>query len=267
MNILRFELRRNFKAFLIWTLAIVIFVMWMLYIYESSFAGGDKGMQEFVELFPESMRRAFGIDRLDLSKITGYFGMEVHLMIILFGSMYAVLLSSSLLSKEEGDKTVEFLLSRPITRSEVVTQKLLTYLTYVTLSSSLTWLATYFAMLRYEKAGFDAAAFWLLGGMTFLAILAIASLGFLGSVFVTRNRTVYSASLGLVLGLYAMQVIADGSQKASFLRYFTPFKWAFAGDILSKGEVDPVYLGLSIGVIVLSIAGAYRAYAKKDIAV
>lgn len=267
MNILRFELRRNLKSFLIWTLAIVTFVIWMLSIYQSSFAGEKKGMEELVQLLPESMQKAFGMDRLDLTKITGYFGTEVHLMIILFGSMYSVLLSTNVLSKEESDKTVEFLLSRPITRTEVVTQKLLAYVTYVTLFSGITWLATYWTMLRYERAGFDARAFWLLGGMTFLAALAMASAGFLGSVFVTRNRTVYSAALGLVLVLYAMQLIADVSKKADFLKYFTPFKWAFAGDILPKGRVEPIYLGLSFAVIVLSIAGSYVAYARKDISV
>ena len=67
------------------------------------------------------MKKAFGIDRLDLATITGYFGMEIHLFIILSGPC-TPLLSSGLLSKEEGEKTAEFLLSRPITRASVVTK-------------------------------------------------------------------------------------------------------------------------------------------------
>ncbi len=266
MNILRFELRRNVKAFLIWTAAILAFVVWMLSVYKSSFSGLGAGVTEFTQYFPESMKKAFGIDRLDLTSITGYFGMEVHLFIILFGSMYSTLLSSSLLSKEESEKTVEFLLSRPVTRTSVVTQKLAVYLIYVTLYAAITWSVSYAAMLRYE-ASFDEAVFWALGGMTYLAILAIASLGFLGSVFVTRNRTVYSAAMGLVLGLYALQIVSDISEKASFLRYITPFKWAFPADILPQGGVDPVYVALAAGVILVSVLGAYRVYAKKDIAV
>ncbi|MGI6662030.1 MAG: ABC transporter permease subunit [Bacillota bacterium] len=195
-----------------------------------------------------------------------YFGMEVHLFIILFGSMYSTLLSSGLLSKEESEKTVEFLLSRPITRMSVVTQKLAVYVIYVTLFTGITWSVSYATMLRYQ-ASFDKATFWALGGMTYLAILAIASLGFLGSVFVTQNRTVYSAALGLVLGLYALQIVSDVSEKASFLRFITPFKWAFPADILPRGGVDPVSVALAAIVILASIAGAYRVYSKKDIAV
>lgn len=266
MNTLRFEFRRNLRAFLIWTAAILAFVVWMLSVYESSFSGLGAGINEFTQYFPESMKKAFGIDRLDLTTITGYFGMEVHLFIILFGSMYSTLLSSSLLSKEESDKTVEFLLSKPVTRTSVVTQKLAVYVIYVTLFTGITWSVSYAAMRRYGSS-FDEGTFWALGGMTYLSILAIASLGFLGSVFVTRNRTVYSASLGLVLGLYALQIIADISEKASFLRFITPFKWAFPADILPRGGVDPVYVALAAGVILVSVAGAYSVYSNKDIAV
>jgi ABC-2 type transport system permease protein len=266
MNIIRFEFRRNLRSFLIWTAAILAFCVWMLSVYESSFSGLGAGINKFVQYFPESMKKAFGIDRLDITTITGYFGMEVHLFIILFGSMYSALQSSGLLSKEESEKTVEFLLSRPITRTSVVTQKLAVYVIYVTLFSVITWSVSYAAMLR-STSSFDKAAFWMLGGMTYLAILAIASLGFLGSVFVTRHRTVYSAALGLVLGLYALQIVADISERTSFLRYITPFKWASAADILPRGSVDPVYVVLAAGVILGSVAGAYRVYSKKDIAI
>ena len=266
MNIFRFEMRRNFRAFVIWTVSLALFVGYMLSVYQS-FAGVGSDMKDFIKMFPEGMRKAFGMDRLDMTTMIGFFGTEVHLMIILFGAMYVALLSTSLLSKEENDKTVEFLLARPITRSEVVTQKLLVFVTYAVLFTGINWVASYAAMRIFGDADLPGRAFWLLGGMTLLAILAIAAVGFLGSVFVTRNRAVYSASLGFVLGLYALQIVADVSEKARFLRFVTPFKWASAADILPAGEVDPVYLAITVSAIVLSIVGSYVAYGRKDITV
>jgi hypothetical protein len=72
VNIIRFEIRRNLRAFLIWTAAILAFVVWMLSVYESSFSGLGAGINEFTQYFPESMKKAFGIDRLDLTTITGW---------------------------------------------------------------------------------------------------------------------------------------------------------------------------------------------------
>lgn len=266
MNILRFELKRNFRAFLIWTLSITVFAVYMMSLYGSSFAGMGKGIEQFMHAFPDSLRRVFGMDRLDLTTVTGYFGMEVHLMIILFGAIYAVLLSSSLLSKEESEKTVEFLLARPVTRAQVVTQKLLTFVVYVTLYTAVTWVASYASILAFGKRGFDGQAFWLLGGMTFLAIMVMAVLGFLGSIFVTHARGVYSAALVLVLGLYAAQIVTAVSRKMSFLGYVTPFKWANAADILPQGKVDWVYVALALVVIAAGVAGSYWAYGRKDLA-
>lgn len=179
--------------------------------------------------------------------------------------MYAVLLSSSLLSKEEDERTAEFLLAKPVTRAEIVTQKALAFLFYVTLYMATVWGASYLAMKAWVAGGFDERAFWLLGGMTYLAILAMAGIGFLGSVFVTRSRTVTSAALGLVLALYALQMMADLSEKMRSLAYLTPFKWASAADILPAGRVNGVYLAVALATIVLSLACTYAAYGRKDI--
>ena len=45
-------MKRNAKSFLIWTASILVFVLWMLSVYESSFAGIGEGIHEFVKLFP-----------------------------------------------------------------------------------------------------------------------------------------------------------------------------------------------------------------------
>ncbi len=267
MNIFRFEMKRNFRTFAIWTVAVAAFVAFMLSTFRSSFRGAGTSLEEYVKMFPESLRIAFGLDRLDLGSAEGFFGAEVHLMIILFGSMYAALLSSSLLSKEENDRTIEFLLAKPVTRSEVVTQKSLVFVIYTTAFVLVNWLVSWASLRGLGDSEFAMRPFWLLGLMTLLSILSVASLGFLGSVFVTRTRAVYSASLGFVLGLYALQIVADVSEKARFLRFITPFKWASAPDILSAGRVETVYLAVAIAAIALSIAGSYWAYGRKDIAV
>ncbi|MGE5579088.1 MAG: ABC transporter permease subunit [Bacillota bacterium] len=267
MNIFRFEIKRNFRTFVIWTVAVAAFVAFMLSTFRSSFGGAAGNLDEYVKMFPEAFRKAFGVDRLDLGTAEGFFGTEVHLMIILFGAMYAALLSTSLLSKEENDRTIEFLLAKPVTRSEVVTQKMLVFLAYTTAFVLVNWVVSLASLRAFSDSAFASGPFWLLGLMTFLSILAIASLGFLGSVFVTRSRAVYSASLGFVLSLYALQIVADVSEKARFLRFITPFKWASAPDILSTAEVVPAYLIAAAAVIALSIAGSYWAYGRKDIAV
>ncbi|MDI7246067.1 MAG: ABC transporter permease subunit [Bacillota bacterium] len=265
MNVLRRDLVRNRRTFLIWTASIALLSVWLLSMY-SSVAGPGTNIQQYAEQFPESFRKAFGLDRLSLNDILGYFGTEVHIMIILFGSIFAVLLSSSLLSREENEKTIEFLLARPVSRRQVVTEKLWAYTAYVLLFSVVVWTASYTAILMSYEGEFDAARFWALALMTTLVLLTFANLGFLGSVFITRNRTVFSGALGLVLVAYALQIAADTSDKLGFLKYVTPMKWAGAADVLTSG-ISGTYLVIMLAVNAAALVATYVIYSRKDILV
>jgi len=263
VNILRHDLARSKMTFLVWTISITVLSVWMVSMY-SSVAGSATGIEQYAESFPAAFKKAFGLDRLRLSDILGYFGTEVHIMIILFGSMFAILVSSGLLSKEENEKTVEFLLAKPVTRYQVVTGKLGAYVAQVLLFSAVVWVASYASILVFFKGDFDRARFWTLALMTTLVLLTFANLGFLGSVFVTRNRTVYSGALGFVLVMYALQVAADISDRLGFLKYVTPMKWASAADILSGG-MSGVYLAIMLAVNAAALLATYVFYGRKDI--
>ena len=74
-------------------------------------------------------------------------------------------------------------------------------------SSAVVWVGSYVSLLGANQGDFDKGPFWQLALMTTLVLLTFANLGFLGSVFITRNRTVYSSALGLVLGMYARSLL------------------------------------------------------------
>lgn len=262
MNIFRRDLKDNLKTFLVWTISLAVFCVWIMSLFSSFEDTGD--MLGFVEQLPESFRKAFGIDRLNLATMEGYFGTEVHLMILLFGSIFAALLGSGLLSKEENGRTIEFLLSKPVSRTKVLLSKVLVYTTLLSAFNAVVWAASYASMKRYDTP-FDERAFWILGGMTVGAHLAFATLGFLGSVFVTRSRSVYAGSLGLVLVMYAIQLVADVGENLKFLGHLSPMKWASGPDILSEGTAAPGYVAALVAVNLAALALACVFYQKKDI--
>ncbi|MGI6642789.1 MAG: ABC transporter permease subunit [Bacillota bacterium] len=262
MSIFRKDLLDNLRTSLIWTVSLVAFCVWMMSLF-SSFADAGE-ILGFVEQFPESFRKAFGVDRLNMATVDGFFGTEIHLMILLFGSIFAALLGSGILSKEENGRTIEFLLSKPVSRRRVLTSKVLVYTTLLLAFNAFIWTASYAAMNSHDTS-FDERAFWILGGMTVGAHLTFANLGFLGSVFVTRSRSVYAGSLGFVLFMYALQLVADTSENLKFLGHLSPIKWASGPDILSKGAVVPGYLTALLAVNLAALAMACVLYQRKDI--
>ncbi|MCR3922574.1 MAG: ABC transporter permease, partial [Firmicutes bacterium] len=130
MNIFLRELKSNRRALIIWGSALAVLSFLMMAIYPS-FAADAAKMEELLSAYPEGFMKAFGMDKLSLGDAMGWYALEAYLMIILFGSMYAVILSSSILAKEENEKTIEFLLAKPVTRNHVVTSKLLVIVGYL----------------------------------------------------------------------------------------------------------------------------------------
>lgn len=121
--ILKREFKKNLKALLIWSVVLGGFILMMLSIYPQM-AAEQESMQELLKAYPENLQKIFGMDRLNFGTILGFFAVEVYFMTTLFGSIYVAMLASNIIAKEENEKTIEFLLSRPITRTQILLQKL-----------------------------------------------------------------------------------------------------------------------------------------------
>lgn len=107
-DIFKRELKSNIKLVIIWTLIIAALVLMMV----GSFAVMKDDLEKLTEMMavmPKALLAAFGMDNLNMTKIESFYGSKGHLIVILMGSIFAVYLSSSLLVKEEDDKTIEYL--------------------------------------------------------------------------------------------------------------------------------------------------------------
>lgn len=83
------------------------------------------------------------------------------------------------------------------------------------------------------------------------------------SAFLRRGGL--AIGLGLAAVMYFLNIIANLSAQAEFLKYITPFGYTDGADILDSGRLDTVMvlLGMTYGVI--GTAAAYWRYTRKDI--
>lgn len=260
------ELKRNRKAFIIWTVALVLFNVMMMSFFRS-ITGDVQKLDELVKSYPEGILKIFGMDRLSMSDVLGYFGTEAYVIITLLGSIYAMLLGSGIISKEESDKTIEFLLAKPVTRTRIVTSKALCVLFYV-ITFNIIFSVSNFIMFEVVKtADYDLTGFLLVSIGPLLLSLTFAAIGLMISVFITKSKTVYPLSIGIVIGAYALNVIASISDKTEKLKYFTPFKYVESANLIIDKNIETVYLIIMACIIVFSTVATYVIYNKKDITV
>lgn len=75
-----------------------------------------------------SFTEAFGMDRLNFGTLTGFYAVECGNILGLGGAFYAALCATGILCKEEKEGTAEFLLTHPISRRRILTEKLVSLL-------------------------------------------------------------------------------------------------------------------------------------------
>ena len=107
-------------------------------------------MNELFAQMPKSMQTIFGIGTFDLSKASGYYGM-LFLYLLLMATIHAAMLGADIISKEERDKTSEFLLVKPISRNKIITSKLLAALINIIIFNIITLVSSIIIVGKYSK--------------------------------------------------------------------------------------------------------------------
>lgn len=261
MTVFKHELKRGKLSLIIWTAIISFMLAVCVLIYPQM---GDQ-INEMSDMFADmgSFSDAFGLDQLNFGEFIGYFAIECGNVLGMGGAFFAAFLGISSLYKEEKDGTAEFLLTHPISRKRIVTEKLLSVFAQIVIMNLATAAVTVLSMLAVGVKA-NAGTITLLFVSYFVMQIEIAAITFAVSAFIRR------AGLGIGLGLaavfYFINIMAGLTEKAEFLRYLTPFGYTNGADIVSEKMIDPVMLGIGIAVSIVSVAIAYYKYNRKDIA-
>jgi ABC-2 type transport system permease protein len=260
------ELKRNKKSFLIWTGIFIVYNILIFSLYPAMADLGDNYL-EIIQNLPDEFKAAFNADSLDFSNIISYFGTYSYLYFLFAGSIYSMILGAGILSKEESDKTVEFLLSKPIKRRTVVTGKLACSLIYLFLFSVVFAASTFILVEIYKKSDYNFKVLMLLSIAPVLVFFMLSSIGMFISVFIVKAKSIYPISISAAMGMFIIGVISKINEKADFLKYLSPFEYVASANIAANKTIDTVYLLIFAFTTAISIALTYVFYERKDITV
>lgn len=264
--IFRRELARNLKSLLIWSGIIGGLVLLTLAIFPQM-EEQQETMEAMIESLPEAMKKAFGMDRLGMGSLIGYYGIRVYLMPTLVGSIYAAILAGNIIAKESAEKTIEFLLSKPVTRFQIVGQKLLAVIVNLVILNTIIVLSAVAGFQFAESSDVALHTFLLLTIATFLLHLTFASIAFLLSAALRRTRNITSASLGIVLFSYFLNVVSAMSEDLSALKHVSFFRYVDAADIIIKNTMVSAHVVVMLALVIVCLSTAFIYFNRRDIAV
>jgi ABC-2 type transport system permease protein len=262
-NIYRHEFRTHLKSVLTWSMA-VTGILFVYFSFFSMFADQAALMNQMLENFPQEFRAAFGLDNMNLADVLGYFSF-IFLFVQLCLAIQAGNYGFGLVSIEESELTADFLLSKPVSRGQVLTSKLLAALTGLTITNLVVWVGSFLAinLFRGERE-YEARVLVLLLISIAIFQLFFLSVGLVISLLVKRVRNVTPYALGLGFGAYVLGAFSGmlGDVK---LELITPFKHFDAAYIVKQGAYDIPLVLLNVAASLLALGLSYWLYIRRDI--
>ncbi len=264
-NLFTMELRRNFPVLIIWSMIISVLIVLTMMVYPVFMTNQSK-IAAMLSIVPKGALQFKGISNYDdLMSVLGFYAANNVIYMMVLGSMFSIVLSSSILLREEYNRTAEYLLTRPVTRSEVFFSKGSVVLLWIIILNLLTALAGYVSMEIVRTGPYSVKSFIILSLSTLMLNILFGSIGLFISVLVKRAKPVTSFTVGLVLVFYFIYTISKIAGEVSLIGYLSPFMYVDLNVITSGYKLNPWNLLYFIGLTILLIALSLRIYRRKDI--
>ena len=260
MTVFFHELKRGKVSLLIWSCAIAFMLGICVLIYPEM----KTQMSDISEMFADmgSFSDAFGMDKINFGTFIGYFGVECGNVLGLCGALFASILGISALAKEEKEHTAEFLLTHPVSREKVLAEKLLAVFLQIIILNLVSAIVTVLSVLAVGES-VDTKVMLLLFLAYFMMQIEISAVTFGISAFLKGNGL--GIGLGIAVLMYFLNIMANLTENAKFLKYITPFGYTEGADIISNSAIEVKYLAAGLVFTVTGLVAAFLKYRKKDI--
>lgn len=262
MNLFLRELKAHRKSLIIWSVITAIFMYLSMAKY-TALAADAQASQELMKALPSSMQAIFGMTGLDLTTITGYYGI-CFIFIAVMLAIHAGMLGAEIVAKEEIDKTAEFLYVKPIGRARALTLKLLAGLVIVAVLFVVTYAVTYASIAMVNNGNVPLKELGIFSAALAIIQVLFYSLGILAATALGRPKRAAALTSGVVLVAYVAYVLQSLSADFSWLKNASPFAFFNAKDILDTMQLNYGYVLICGAIALAALTYSYIAYQRRD---
>lgn len=263
MNIVLRELKAHRKSLIFWSIGMLFLIASGM----SKYSGYEKAGESVNDLFagfPAGLKAVFGVGEIDLTSAIGFYAVMFLYFLVMTG-IHASLLGSGIITKEEKGKTAEFLYAKPISRTKVVTAKLVAALINVLALNLVTLMFSLLFVGYYNKGESATGDILILMVGLFFVQLIFLSIGMAAAAIFKRYKRAAPTATGIMLFAFFLSLWLDMTDKFQNLKYLTPFKYFDAKVIIKDGSLDPVFIAISVVLIGVMVAVTYFFFQRRDL--
>lgn len=263
MNIFLHELKSLRKSTIIWTCSMIALAVLYFSIYPSM-VNDAESFKELLGNYPAPVRAMLGINLDYITSILGFYSM-IFSFIILCGAIQSMNLGLSIISKESRERTADFLLVKPVSRSAIVSAKLMAAFTAIVVTDAVFFVVSTIVANSVKTADFSGKLFFMINLTLFFIQLIFLAIGLAISVFFNKLKSVLPISLGVVFGFYMIGALLAAGKEEDMVRLISPFKYFDIPYIINNASYETAYLIASAVIVIAAVAVSYIIYIKKDI--
>ena len=261
MSIFTRELRMARKSTIIWSLCMFALIYASMFKFDTLATGGEAAREMFHQ-FPQSMQALFGMNGLDITTITGYYGILV-LYIMIVAAIHAGMSGADAVAREERDHTAEFLFPKPVGRTHVLTQKLCAGFVGVLILYGVIWASSIASIALFAPVHTVMNELGLMLGAVGLTQVVFYGVGAALAAVAPRR-----AGRFVALMIFVGYIVYVGTQlvgSLEWVRIVSPIAFFNAQSILAAQSINGGYVVCCVGAILLAGAIAYYVFSARDI--
>lgn len=262
MNVFVRELKANRKSLLIWSICMFLLVLSGMGKY-SAYSSGSVGTDIFDKM-PFSLKVLFGMGSFDVTKISGFFAFLFPYLEITV-AIHAGLIGTGIIAKEEIDRTAEFLMVKPISRTALVLAKLSAALFNILVVNMVTLVSSIVIVSAYNKGASVTKEIVLLFLAMFVVQLIFFSVGSFFSAFLKNPKGAGSLTMAILVGGFVLSKITGLNTHLEILNVLSPFTYFSIEDVVNKGLLHPVILLLSCLLSGGLLSACIYFYSRRDL--
>lgn len=264
MNILLRELKTNAKSLAIWCLG-MIFLIYAGMIKYSAFSKTGDAVNDFMSQIPDAMKVVLGLGNgADVTSVAVFYSM-FFLFFVLLAAVHSSMLGALIISKEERDKTADFLFVKPIKRHQAISSKILAAIINIAILNAVTFIVSVFSVEKYNTGNSLALPVFMVTAMLFVLQVLFLGIGLLFGALAKNSKIATSAATSVILGTFILKVIIDMNNDVKIIEFLSPFRYFKADAIMFEKNIDFGYVLVSVAAVILCAAGTYIFFQKRDL--
>ena len=260
MTIFKQEVKSQKLSIIIWSLSIGLLIAMCVLMYPDM----KSQMSDVSEMFSSmgNFTQAFGMDQLNFGTLLGFYAVEAGNILGIGGAFFAAITAVTALMKEEKERTAEFLMTHPVSRIRVITEKLISVFAIILILNVVVFICSAGSVIAINEE-VDWTVVILIHVAYLLMQLEIVGICFGISAFLRKSGL--GIGIGVAALMYFLNIMANISDDAKFLKYISSFGYTEGADIINDVALKTEYIIPGMILMAVGIIFAYVHYSKKDI--